>query len=125
MHGCFSGIANHWFKKNKKMEHFIALDKLERMEALKGAFLSIVQTENLTVAYTDMAAGAEIPLHHHPEEAVDIMLEGVLEIQIGDKTDTLTPGMISVVKSNLPHRAVAVTACKVVTIFYPKRQMQG
>jgi quercetin dioxygenase-like cupin family protein len=107
------------------MDCFIALNKLECTEALTGVSLSIVQTENLTVAYTDMEAGAEIPLHYHPEEAVDIVLEGTLEMQVGEKTDTLTHGMISVVKSNMPHRGVAVTACKVITIFYPQRKMQG
>jgi hypothetical protein len=47
------------------MNHFISLNKLAALEAMKGAFLSSVQTENLTVAYTDMKAGVEIPLHHH------------------------------------------------------------
>jgi quercetin dioxygenase-like cupin family protein len=105
------------------MNHFIILNQLETLEVMQGAFLASVQTENLTVAYTDMKAGVEIPLHHHPEEAVDILLEGILEMQIGEKSDTLSPGMISIVPSNILHRAKAITDCKVVTIFYPKRQM--
>jgi quercetin dioxygenase-like cupin family protein len=105
------------------MNHFIVLNKLDALEAMQNAFLSSVQTENLTVAYTDMKAGVEIPLHHHLEEAVDIILEGILEMQIGEKSDTLSPGMISIVPSNIMHQAKAITDCKVVTIFYPKRQM--
>jgi quercetin dioxygenase-like cupin family protein len=105
------------------MVNQIILNQLETLEAMQGAFLASVQTENLTVAYTDMKAGVEIPLHQHPEEAVDILLEGILEMQIGEKSDTLSPGMISVVPSNILHRAKAITDCKVVTIFYPKRQM--
>jgi len=103
------------------MDHFIALDRLERVEAMKGAFLSSIQTKNLTIAYTDMKAGVEVPLHQHVEEAVDIILQGVLEMQVGDRTDTLSPGMISVVPSNIPHKARAITDCKVATVLYPRR----
>jgi quercetin dioxygenase-like cupin family protein len=105
------------------MNHFIILNQLETLEVMQGAFLASVQTENLTVAYTDMKAGVEIPLHHHPEEAVDIILEGILEMQVGEKSDTLSPGMISIVPSNIMHRAKAITDCKVVTIFYPQRKI--
>lgn len=105
------------------MDYFISLNNLQAIETLKNAFLSSVQTENLTVAYTDMKAGVEIPLHHHPEEAVDIILEGILEMQIGEKSDTLSPGMISIVPSNILHGAKAITDCKVVTVFYPQRKM--
>jgi len=103
------------------MNHFISLNELTLTEPLKGAFLASLQTENLTIAYTDTIAGAEIPLHHHPEEAVDILLDGELEMQIGETTSVLKKGMISIVPSNVPHRAKAITACRVVTVFYPKR----
>jgi quercetin dioxygenase-like cupin family protein len=105
------------------MNHFISLDKLESKAALKGALLSTIQTQNLTIAYTDMKAEVEIPLHHHPEEAVDIILEGILEMQVGEKTETLSHGMITVVPSNVPHWAKAITDCKVITIFYPQRNI--
>lgn len=103
------------------MDHFISLERLATIEAIKGGFLSTVQTENLTVAYTDLKAGVEIPLHQHPEAAVDIMLEGILEVQIDGKKDMIIRGMITLVPSNVPHKAKAITDCKVVTIFYPCR----
>ncbi|MBC7888564.1 MAG: cupin domain-containing protein [Ferruginibacter sp.] len=103
------------------MNHFISLSKLAAVEAVKGGFLSAVQTENLTIAYTSMKAGAEIPLHHHPEDAVDIMLEGILEMQIGEITEIIAHGMITIVPSNMPHKAKAITECNVITIFYPRR----
>lgn len=103
------------------MKHFIEFKNLSVTEALKGALLGSVNTENLTIAYTDMKPGVEIPLHQHPEEAVDMILEGILEMEVGEKKGTLTHGMMSVVPSNVPHKAKAVTHCKVVTISYPKR----
>lgn len=105
------------------MNHFIDLKSLAATEALKGAILSFINTENMTIAYTDMKTGVEIPLHHHPEEAIDIILDGILEMQVGEETETLAHGMISIVPSNVPHKATAITDCKVVTIFYPQRKM--
>lgn len=105
------------------MENFIALDKLALRELIKGGFAGFVQTENLTVAYTDMKPGVEIPLHAHPEEAIDIVLEGELEMQVGDTNSVLKQGMITVVPGNVPHSALALTECKVITIFYPQRKL--
>ena len=104
------------------MEHFIELDKLTLKELIKDGFAGFVQTEHLTLAYTDMKAGVEVPLHQHPEEAADIVLEGELEMQVGEASRVLQRGMISVVPSNVPHRARAITNCKVVTILYPRRE---
>ena len=105
------------------MDPFVSLDKLPLKELIKDGFVNNIQTENFTIAYSDLKAGAEIPMHHHPEEAADIILEGELEMQIGDKTEILYHGMISVVPSNVPHKAKAISDCKVVTVFYPKRKI--
>lgn len=105
------------------MKHFIVLNQLKTEELLKNAFAAFLQTENLTIGYTYMKAGGAVPLHHHPEEAIDIVLEGEVEMQIGDTTETLKSGIITSVPSNVPHKAVALTDCKVVTIFYPKRSV--
>jgi quercetin dioxygenase-like cupin family protein len=103
------------------MDHFISLGQLPLKEAIKGGFLGILQTANLTIAYTNLKAGVTIPLHQHPEEAIDIVLEGELEMQVGDATSILNNGMISVVPSNIPHTARALSDCKVITVFYPRR----
>jgi quercetin dioxygenase-like cupin family protein len=103
------------------MENFIELSAIPLQELIKGGFVGSLQTANLTIAYTRLDAGAAIPLHQHPEEAVDILLDGILEMQVGEKSGTLERGMISIVPSGIPHQAKAITDCRVVTIFYPKR----
>ena len=105
------------------MDQFIKLDELLSKEIIKGGLAGFVQTENLTVAYTQMEPGTAVPLHHHPNEAIDIVLEGELEMQIGERTDLLKRGMITVVPGNVPHSAIAKTNCKVITILYPQRKM--
>lgn len=105
------------------MDQFINLEDLLAKEVIKGGLAGFVQTENLTVAYTQMEPGTAVPFHQHPNEAIDIVLEGELEMQIGERTDLLTRGMITIVPGNVPHRALAKTNCKVVTILYPQREM--
>ena len=107
--------------KNKNMKAFIVLEDLHPIPALEGATLAKVDTAQLTIAYTTLRPGTVIPIHQHPEEAVDILLEGKLEMQVGEQVSSMVPGMISIVPSNIPHTARAVTNCKVVTIFYPRR----
>jgi len=103
------------------MENFISFGKMALREVMNGAFVGSLDSENLTINYTDMKAGVEVPLHQHPEEAVDIIMEGELEMQIGEAVNLLTNGMISIVPSNVPHRAKAISDCKVITILYPHR----
>lgn len=105
------------------MSHFISLDEIAVKELIKGGFAGFLSTTNLTLAYTDMKAGAEVPLHHHVEEAIDIILEGELEMQVGERTSVLRNGMVSIVPPDVIHRAKALSDCKVVTIFYPQRNM--
>jgi quercetin dioxygenase-like cupin family protein len=54
---------------------------------------------------------------------VDVVVEGELEMQIGDTKGILKHGMISLVPSNMPHRAKAISDAKVVTVFYPRRDL--
>jgi quercetin dioxygenase-like cupin family protein len=100
---------------------FISLSNLPLADLPGGGFAAFVLTKNLTASYTDLKAGAEIPLHQHPEEAIDIVIHGILEMQVGETSGTLTNGMMSIVPLNVPPTAKAIIDCKAVTIFYPQR----
>jgi quercetin dioxygenase-like cupin family protein len=103
------------------MNHFIELNKLEIIDRLSGTTATYFQAAYSTIAYTEMKAGAEVPPHQHIQEAIDIVLEGELEMQIGENTGLLKQGMMSFVPPGILHRAKAVTDCKVVTVLHPKR----
>jgi quercetin dioxygenase-like cupin family protein len=105
------------------MSYFIELRKLSAFENLQHVFMSSVQTENLAVAFTEIKSGIEIPLYHQPEEAVYIPLEGTLEMTIGNNSELLAPGIISIVPPNTLHSAKAITNCNVITVFYPQRKI--
>lgn len=105
------------------MNHFIEFNTLEVKDTLPGASAAYFQTAYSTIAYTELKTGAVIPPHNHMNEAVDIVLEGVLEMQIGETKAMMQPGMMSFVPSNVMHSAKAITDCKVATVLHPKRDV--
>ena len=78
--------------------------------------------ENLTFGYVELKAGSGIPLHQHPHEQITYIIEGQLEMIIGEMACSLLPGMYHVINSNTPHSAVAKTDCKVIDAFSPVRE---
>ena len=65
----------------------------------------------------------EVPRHNHAHEQAGLVLEGALELTVGDETRTLRPGDAYTCPPDLPHRAVAGPAgCVVLDVFSPPRE---
>jgi quercetin dioxygenase-like cupin family protein len=75
----------------------------------------------MTVAYWDIKAGATIPPHQHVHEMIVKVIEGKLQLTIGEETKILEPGSAAIIPSNVLHTAKGITACKVIDVFYPVR----
>jgi unsaturated pyranuronate lyase len=73
-----------------------------------GCRLSTHAGEHLMLSWVEMDAGAAIPLHQHPHEQGGTVIEGKLQLTIGDETQIIQRGTTYFVPSNAPHRAVAV-----------------
>lgn len=78
--------------------------------------------ENLSFGYVELKAGSGVPLHQHPHEQITYIIEGQLDMIIGEMACTLLPGMFHVISSNTPHSAVAKTDCKLIDAFSPVRE---
>lgn len=76
----------------------------------------------MTLGYVELEAGSSIPLHSHPQEQITYLIEGELDMLIGGEPCLLTAGMYHVIGSDVPHSAVAKTACKVIDTFCPVRE---
>ena len=102
---------------------FIDIHSLPSHEVVPGCRLRTPYGENLMLSYLEMDEGAEIPLHHHPHEQGGILLEGKLELTIGDETRVVEAGGMFLVPPNVPHRAVAVSGpVRVMDVFTPIRE---
>jgi quercetin dioxygenase-like cupin family protein len=86
--------------------------------------------KDVMVAHVYLKAGSVVPKHHHVNEQITYVLEGVLRLWVGDKVDSedaadafdIAAGDVLVIPSNVPHRAVALEDTLDVDIFSPPRE---
>ena len=101
---------------------FIKINDIAPKEIVPGFSARFIHSANITIAYWEMKAGASIPVHHHVHEMIVNVMEGRLELTIGNDTKVLEAGMAGIIPSNVPHTATALTVCKVIDVFYPVRE---
>lgn len=87
-------------------------------EGVEGRY---VHGENMSFGLVNIVKGSVIGRHQHPHEQITYIVEGELEMQIGEQTIALFKGKYFVIPSNVPHSAVAKTDCMVIDVFSPVR----
>jgi len=102
--------------------NFIDLSDVKEKEIVPGFFGKFIHSANTTVAHWRMKAGSTIPSHQHVHEMIVNVIEGKLQLTIGNETKVLEPGMCGIIPSNVQHTAKAITDCYVIDVFYPVRQ---
>lgn len=78
--------------------------------------------ESMTLGVVEIKAGSQLSQHQHPHEQITYILEGELDMIVGDQQYTLKAGMCLVIPSNTLHGATAHTNCKVLDVFAPVRE---
>lgn len=102
---------------------FIDLSAISSHEVCPGCRLRTPYGQNLMLSYLEMDEGAVIPLHDHPHEQGGMLLEGKLELTIGDETRIVEPRSMFIIPPNVPHQAVAVEGpALVLDVFSPIRE---
>ena len=71
---------------------FFRVADLPSKEVLPGVVLRSVSLENLMMTFVEYAAGSEVPTHEHRHEQITYVLEGCLEVVVGDQQRLLGPG---------------------------------
>jgi unsaturated pyranuronate lyase len=89
------------------------------VKGIKGRY---VHTVNSTIGFVEIEKGATLPEHSHFHEQTTQIIEGKLEMTIGGETKVLEPGMFTIIPSNIPHSAIALTDCIVTDTFCPVRE---
>ncbi len=101
---------------------FVNLIDLPEKELVPGYHARFVHTENMTMAYWTIEAGAALPQHAHPHEQVTNLIEGEFELTVNGEARILTPGMVVVIPGVVPHVGRAIMACRIIDVFYPIRE---
>ena len=95
---------------------------IEPREIVKGYKARFLHTSTMTIAFWEVEANAELPMHHHIHEQVSQILEGEFEMTIDGITKVHKPGSVLVIPSNIEHSGKAITDCKILDIFNPVRE---
>ena len=98
------------------------LNKLSAKEYFTGYSGKMIHTEHMTIAFWDVEAGAEVPLHSHLHEQVMHVIEGRFEFTLGEVSKEYGPGDLVVVPPHEKHSGKALTNCKLLDIFSPVRE---
>ena len=100
----------------------IQLNDLPEREIVPGYHARFVHSEHMTIAYWRIEAGATLQQHAHPHEQVLNLLEGEFEATVAGQIFHLTPGSVAVIPGSVPHSGKALTACRIMDVFYPVRE---
>lgn len=90
---------------------------------LPGVTMQPVTGGRIMFSWVTIEPESEVPLHQHPHEQVGFILDGELELTVGDETRRLRTGDAYTIPPELPHAArTGATGCLLVDIFSPPRE---
>jgi len=94
----------------------------ERLPGWKGRYFD---SDNMTFGHYVFDAGSSIHEHSHPNEEVWNIIEGELEVTIGNDSRVAGPGFVAIVPPNTTHSVKAVSNGKAIVVDYPLRADMG
>ena len=101
------------------LHDFSAVPVKEIAPGVRGRY---VHSAQVTQGVVDLAQGAAVPDHSHPHEQWTMVMSGSLDLTVGGKLHTLTPGKVLYIAPNERHSARAAVACQVLDVFHPVRE---
>jgi quercetin dioxygenase-like cupin family protein len=102
---------------------FTSIKELPGKEITRGVTIRPLAGNHVMLNYVEFQPHAEVPTHSHPHEQLGLMIEGQLDLWVGDDRRTLLPGDTYVIPGGLPHGARAgASPALVLDVFYPLRE---
>lgn len=100
----------------------IDLKFIRQSEPVAGFRVRFVHSKNMTLAFWEVEANAELPEHAHLHEQVSVVTKGSFELTVDGEKQLLKPGMVAVIPSHAKHSGKALTDCEITDTFYPVRE---
>ena len=102
---------------------FINIKEFQPIEPVPGCRMRTPFGQHLMLSYLEMDEGAVVPMHSHPHEQGGMLIQGTLELTIGEETRLVEAGAMFLIPPNVLHKAVAVGGPVVVLdVFSPVRE---
>lgn len=100
-----------------------SIKALPSREIARGVTIKPLAGDHVMLNYVEFATNAEVPTHSHPHEQLGLMIEGELDLWIGNERRTLRPGDTYVIPGGIPHGArTAQSSALILDVFYPLRE---
>ncbi|MEQ8422100.1 MAG: cupin domain-containing protein [Arenibacter algicola] len=100
----------------------IKLAEIVPKEIMPGYHGKLIHTQNMSLAFWEVEAGAKVPEHAHMNEQVMQVLEGKFEFTLDGITKTYEPGDLVIIPPHVPHSGLALIPCKLMDVFSPTRE---
>lgn len=91
-------------------------------QPVPGCRLTTPAGDSLMLSHVEMDDGAKIPAHAHHHEQAGVVIEGTLELTIGEETRRLEKGQMYIIPGDTPHSAQAIGRTVVMDVFTPIRE---
>lgn len=105
--------------------NFIDTATLKIVERRPGWLGRFFDSGAMTFGHYEFAKGADIHPHSHEQEEVWHVLEGELQITIGDETVVAGPGFVGIVPPHVVHSVIALSDGKATVVDTPRRAIPG
>lgn len=102
---------------------FHRIESLPRLQPVPGVEMSVMAGGAMMANWVRIDPGAGIPTHSHIHEQMGVVLEGEIEMTIGNESRTCRPGDAYTIPGDVPHSGMAgPNGCLVLDIFSPPRE---
>lgn len=98
-----------------------SLDEIPVKNTIAGHYGRFVHGSKSTLAFWEIIAGSESPIHEHPHEQITYVAEGSFEMFLDGRKYVLEQFDTLVIPPNTPHGGRALTNCKIIDSFSPAR----
>lgn len=105
------------------MPEWAVIAEIAPLTPIPGIDMRVISGDKIMLSFVTIAAGAHVPMHHHPHEQAGTVIEGMVVMTIGNETRELRPGDAYVIPGHVPHGTTATDApCVVLDAFSPPRE---
>ena len=97
-------------------------DDISPFAPIPGLVMQSLTGEAIMINWVTIQPRQVVPWHQHANEQAGVMLEGALELTIGEETRLMRPGDAYTIPPDMPHSARTLEeGCVVLDIFSPPR----
>jgi len=98
-------------------------EDFKERELAPGIVLRLVWGEHVMLSYATFQSNSTVPAHSHPHEQTGIVVEGELELTIGNESRVCRKGDAFTIPGNIEHSAASGdTVTTVIDTFSPPRE---